>query len=204
MRSHSWERYRAAVRRGAVGVSVLLAAMPAMAAEEGGEATFLGLPVVLWKTLNMLLFFGLLFYLLAKPLSRFFVARRDEIVHQLEEARRQREEAERMKAEMEARVASLESEILALQKRLHEEGQRELEALERQGDEEAARILRQVSQEADRRVEEARRSLAGEAARLASEMAYELLRRELTPEDRERIFRDTLDRLEAQTQGGRR
>ncbi len=204
MRAQLLNRYAAVVRRGAVGAAVLLAAMPAMAAEEGGEATFLGLPVVLWKTLNMLLFFGLLFYLLAKPLSRFFVARREEIVHQLEEARRQREEAERLRAEMEARVASLEHEILALQKRLREEGQRELEALERQGDEEAARLLRQVSQEADRRVEEARRTLAGEAARLASEMAFDLLRRELTPADRERIFKETLDRLEAQTLGGSR
>ena len=53
---------------------LLLVASPALAAE-GGAETFLGLPVVLWKTANMLLFFGLLAYLLAKPLTRFFRAR---------------------------------------------------------------------------------------------------------------------------------
>jgi F0F1-type ATP synthase membrane subunit b/b' len=103
---------------------------------------------------------------------------------------------------MEQRVAVLSGEIAALKERLRRDGEREREALGHQGDEEAARLVAQIGQEAARRVEEARRELASEAAAVAAELALDLLQRELTPEDRERIFRTTLERLSARATGG--
>jgi len=179
-------------------------AVPARAAEGGEATTFLGLPRWLWYSANLLAFFGLLVYLLAKPLSRFFHTRRTEIARALAEAARQREEAARLQAETEGRVASLESQIAALRVRLRREGEREREALERQGEQEAARFLAQMEQEAVRRVEEARTALAREAAEVAAELARELLEKEITPADRERIFRTTLERLRSEGRGGGR
>lgn len=174
-----------------VGVCV---AIPAWAADEGGEA-FLGLPTVFWKVANFVVFFGLLFFLLARPLSRFFQSRRAQIVAQMQEAERQKREAEQFRSEMEERVAGLVGEIAALQERLKGEGERERQALERQGEQEAARLVAQIEQEAARRVRDARRQLAAEAALVAADLAVELLRHELTAEDRDRIFRTTLERL---------
>ena len=51
-----------------------LLAAPA-AAEEGGG--FLGLPSIFWKSANFVVFFGLMVYLLARPLSRYF---RDRVI----------------------------------------------------------------------------------------------------------------------------
>lgn len=178
----------------------LASADPAWAA--GGSDTWLGLPRVLWYTLNLLLFFGLLGWLLAKPLSAFFRTRQEEIARQLAEATRQQEEAVRMKAEMERRLASLESEIAALRQRLYDDGVRERAALVQQGEQEAERLLAQLDREAERRREEAQASLAREAASVAAELAWELLQREVTAEDRERIFRSTLERLRSQVKGG--
>ena len=104
-------------------------------------------------------------------------------------------EAERFRIEMEHRVATLAGEIATLKERLRSEGERERQALERQGEGEAARLVSQIEQEAARRVQDARRQLASEAASVAADLAVELLRRELTAEDRERIFRTTLERL---------
>jgi len=176
------------------------AASPAWAAE--GADTFLGLPRVLWYSLNLLVFFGLLAYLLVKPMSRFFRTRGEEIANQLAEARRQREEAERLRAEVEQRVASLQDEIAMLRERLRREGEHEREALVRQGEEEAARFLAQVDQEATRRVAEARSQLTREAAALAAELARDLLEREITDADRERIFAATVERLRRRGAGG--
>lgn len=176
-------------------------ALPAWAAEEAGQG-FLGLPPLFWKVGNLILFFGLLFYLLVRPLSRFFRIRREQIVSHMKEAVHQQQEAERLRSEMEQRVAALSGEIAALKERLRRDGEREREALRQQGDEEAARLVAQISQEAARRVEEARRELASEAAAVAADLALELLQRELTPEDRERIFRTTLERLSARATGG--
>jgi F0F1-type ATP synthase membrane subunit b/b' len=69
--------------------------------------------------------------------------------------------------------------------------------LARQGEEEAARLVAQIGQETARRVDVARRELASEAATVAAELALELLKRDLTSEDRDRIFRTTLERLTA-------
>lgn len=189
------------MRRLVMAAVVWGAAWPAWASE-GGPETFLGMPVVVWKTLNLLGFFGLLVYLLAKPMAAFFRTRRDGIARQLEEATRQRQEAERLTAEMEQKVASLESEISAMQERLRLEGERDRVALEKQGEAEAARFLAQIDQEAGRRVDEARAELARDAAGVAAELARELLQKELTPADQERIFASTLERLKARAAGG--
>jgi len=181
-------------RRVLIALAGVWAAVPAWAADEGAE-TFLGLPTMFWKVANFVAFFGLLFFLLARPLSKFFRTRRGQIAGQLKEAEDQKREAERFRAEMEARVAALAGEITALQERLKSEGERERQALERQGEAEAARLAAQIEQEAARRLQDARRQLASEAASVAADLAVELLRRELTAEDRDRIFRTTLERL---------
>lgn len=180
-----------------------LVAAPVIASE-GGSSTFLGLPVALWKTANMLLFFGLLAYLLAKPVSAFFRNRNDEIARKLSEAEKERAEAAQLRAEMEERTAKLADEIAALQERLRQEGEREKATLEQQGEEEAKHLLEQVEREAGRRVDEARERLAAEAAAVAAELSVELLQREMTAEDRRRIFDETLERLRTQQVGGGR
>lgn len=192
---------RCLTRIGAFFVVLLAAAEPAWAAS-GGSDTWLGLPRVVWYTLNLLLFFGLLGWLVAKPMAAFFRTRQEEIARTLAQATRQQEEAARLQAEMEQRVASLESEIAALRQRLHDDGVRERAALAQQGEQEAERLLAQLDGEAARRREEAHASLAREAAGIAAELAWELLQREVTPEDRERIFRATLERLRGQVKGG--
>jgi F-type H+-transporting ATPase subunit b len=184
-----------------VAFVVWLGALPAWAAEESSEG-FLGLPSLFWKVANLVVFFGLLGYLLVRPMSRFFRARREQITSHLKEAAHQQAEAERLRVDMERRVAALAAEIEALRERLKRDGERERAVLERQGEEEAARLLAQVGQEAERRVEEARRELASDAAAVAADLALELLQRELTPEDRERIFRITLERLRSRAGGG--
>jgi len=184
-----------------LAAAVSLIAVPAWA-EEGGE-TFLGMPTLVWKIVNFLLFFGLLGYFLARPLQTFFRTRKQAVASQAEEAARAREQALELHNTMERRLAALSDEIAALRDRLRREGERERDALGRQGEAEAARLVAQVEHEADRRVAEARRELAKEAADVASDLALELLRRELTEEDRRRIFAATLERLEAGSEGRR-
>jgi len=188
----------AAVRSAIVVGATSLVALPALAASEG-PATFLGLPTALWKLANLLAFVGLLVYLLAKPLRGFFHARGESVSRSLGEAAQQREQAARLATEMEQRVAALQGEIGSLQERLRQEGERERKALEQQGEADATRLLAQLDDEAKRRVEEARVGLAHEAADVAAELAREILEKELTAADRERIFARTLERLR---QGG--
>jgi F-type H+-transporting ATPase subunit b len=190
-------------RRVGIALAALVVAIPVWAADEGG-GTFLGLPTLFWKVANFVAFFGLLFFLLARPLSKFFKSRSAQIAAQMKEAEHQRSEAEQFRSEMEKRIAALAGEIAALQERLKGEGERERQALARQGEGEAARLVAQIEQEAARRVQDARRQLASEAAAVAADLAVELLQRELTAEDRERIFKITLERLGERPAGSAR
>lgn len=186
----------------AAGLLVALTATaPAWAA--GGAAapeTVWGLPTLFWKAFNFVLFFGVLGWLLHRPIAQYLRSRREGITNQLSEARRQREEAEQLEQHMESRIAGLQQEIAALRQRLHAEGEREREALARQGEGEAERLLAQIELETARRIDAARSQLAREASETAVQLARELLARELGPDDQERIFRSMLERL--QQKGG--
>lgn len=184
-------------------VVLMIWASPALAAGGGEAGPFLGLPRPLWYTVNLLLFLGLLGYLVAKPLNRFFTDRSAEVSRQLVEAQRQQEEAMALRRELDGRVHSLEAEVTALRERLREEADRDRQALDLQGEREAARMVQQVDAEVHRRLLEARELLARDAANLAADLAWELLEREMEPADRERIFQRTLRRLQASGEGTR-
>jgi hypothetical protein len=93
---------------------LVCAALPAWAADET-SGDFLGLPPLFWKVGNLIVFFGLLVYLLVRPLSRFFRARTEQITSHMKEAAHQQQEAARLRSEMETRVAAL-GEITALRR----------------------------------------------------------------------------------------
>ncbi len=126
-------------------------------------------------------FFGLLFYLLARPAVEVLPrSRREQIASQLKEAERASSGGRALRSEMDAAGGgALRRDRGAARSGCHVDGEREREAFERQGDAEAARLTAQIEQEAARRVADARRELASEAATVAAELALELLQREL-------------------------
>jgi len=184
-----------------LAVVLMSAASPVLAAGGGEAGPFLGLPRPLWYTVNLVLFLGLLGYLVARPLNRFFTDRSAEVSRQLAEAQRQQEEAVALRHELDRRVHSLEAEVTALRRRLREEAERDRQALDLQGEREAARLVQQVDAEVHRRLLQAREVLARDAATLAADLAWELLEREMEPADQERIFQRTLQRLQAAGEG---
>ncbi len=164
-------------------VALLLAA-------EGGAETFLGLPAVLWKTANLLLFFGLMWWILKKPLAAFFGERRAEVAKALEKAAADRRRAEALAAELAARVAQIETELADLKAAARRDAEAERAALLSQAEEEAARVLSRTAGEIESRVRHARADLTAYAGDLALGIARDLLAREVTPEDQERLVTD--------------
>ena len=93
-------------------MSALLSPLAFLFAAEGVPAeTFLGLPVVFWKTTNLILFFGLMWWLLKKPFTSFFRERRGEIAKALAKAEEDRTRAEALAAELSSRLAQIETEL---------------------------------------------------------------------------------------------
>jgi len=95
------------------------------------------------RIFNFLVFFGLLYYLIAEPIRNYFAGRREgiasqlkEIESRLQEAKEARKAAEQALAESEKKAKEIledaEKEVALLTQRYQELGIRELEALERQ------------------------------------------------------------------------
>ncbi len=174
----------------------LLLALPAAAAEEGPFGTFLGLPRWLWMLANLVLFFGLIGYFLGPPLTRFLEARERRIREELEEARERRARAAELQATLGDRIAELEAQMASLAERAEADGRLEHDRILDQAEHERQRLLAQVDSEIEQRLGQARQELQDYTATLSARLAREQLERELGPEERHRVFRRNLSRLE--------
>lgn len=172
-------------------MNTLLSPVAFLLAAEGGHAeTFLGLPAVLWKTANLLLFFGLVWWLLRKPFRNFFGERRAEIEKALAKAAEDRARAEALAAQLADRLARIETELANLKAGAQADAEAERQALLREAEAEAARIVERTTGEIESRVRHARTELTGYAGDLALELARDLLARQVTPEDQKRLVAD--------------
>ncbi len=180
---------------GAAAAAGLLVARPAAAAEDP-FATFLGLPAWIWMLANLVLFFGLIGYFLGPPVTRFLEARERRIREELDEARERRARAAELQATLGDRIAELERQMAALAERAEADGRLEHDRILEHAERESERLRAQARSEIERRLVQARQELKDFTATLAARLAREQLEREVGPEERKRIFRRNLARLE--------
>lgn len=144
--------------------------------------------------------FGMLLYVLGKyawsPILTTLQGREQFIRESLEEAKRERTEAEARHREYETKLAQARGEVEAIL----DEARRDATAL-RQREEEKARdeaeqILARARREIGIATETAVKDLYAKASRLSVEVAGQILRRELKPEDHARLIEDAVRSFE--------
>jgi F-type H+-transporting ATPase subunit b len=175
---------------------VALPTLPVLASEGGESATFLGLPRWIWLWTNLLLFLGILGYFMVPGIKEFLETRTREIKTSLERARTQQDEAQRMKAELSGQIETLHQEMNELVRRTEADAEREREEILVQAERERERLLEQTQQEIALRVAQARKELQRYAAELAADLARQRIEREVSSADLERLFDQSLARLE--------
>ncbi len=186
-------RIRLSSFAGALLVPVLAAA--AEHAEEGEVAAHFGVPDTIWKSINLVLFFGLLIWLVAKPIGSALRKRREAIAADLAEAARKREETSRTEEEIRRRIAALEAEVDDFSKKAKEDGERERAELATRGETEAERILVQAREEVETQVLAARRELAAFAGELAAELAEKMIASKLDAAGRKAFLDQAIDEI---------
>lgn len=164
-------------------------------AAEYATKTYFGIPVNVLKFINMVLFFGLLAYLIKGPAGRAFKERREGIRAQLAEAKTRREKAGNFAADMEKRLEQLEREVAVILERAQEEGDRQKRELIAAGEAEAAKILVTARNEVDARLKAARKELTDYAGELAADRARSILEQSLTDSDRRRLFAESVEQI---------
>jgi F-type H+-transporting ATPase subunit b len=180
---------------------LLVVAVPAVAgaAEDahGGGTTLLQ-----WvaRVMNFLIFAGLIFWALRK--ADAFGAldeKREQVEGELRRAQEMHLQAEKRLGEVEEILRGLEDEVKGIRARAQEEAEAQKARILERAKEEVARIVATAERQVDAETREAQRHLRAHAADLATQMAAEMVREEIQPEDRDRLFDDYVRLLEGQS-----
>lgn len=162
------------------------------AASEHHEKTYFGIPGWILKTVNMLLFFGVLAYFVGGPVKKAFAERSAAIRAAAQEARERREKADRMANDIQARLTTIEAEVRAIHDRAQAEGERQKRELLAAAELESEKILSNARTEVDNRLKLARKELTEFAGELAAQRAEQILKEKITEQDQRNLFQESL------------
>ncbi len=167
--------------------------------EAGGHAeapkTYFGIPGWVLKVLNLIAFWGVLFYVIGKPVKKTLASRRDSIRAAAVEATARRQKADQLASDIQARLSQIEGEVRAIHERAAVEGERQKRELIASAEAEAAKILQAARTEVDNRLKRARHELTELAGQLASDRAEALLRESITEKDQHKLFAESLQQV---------
>lgn len=166
------------------------------AAEGGAESGALAewLPTIA-RWFNLLLFGGILFFLLRGPVRNALATRRENIRRDLMRAQQERDAANAKLAEVEARLARLNTEVSTIRDQAQREAAIERERLARATEEEARKLREQAQREIENAGKIARHDLRRFAAEQSVTLAEEIIRRNIRPEDDARIIKGYVEEL---------
>lgn len=183
------------LRRLALATAVWLAPAVALASEEGhGDG---GIPwmILLFTTINFLLFCWIIARY-ARPVIRDYVrGRHDRIVAELEAAVQARTEAQQLKAQWEARLAALDKEIQEIRAHAAADAARERDAVLAAAMKTAESIRNDARRTAAQEVRQAEAALRQAVAQQATVIATQLVRDRLTAADQDRFVSEFLGQV---------
>jgi len=151
----------------------------------------------LWRVLNLVIFVLVLVYLFRNKIKigDVFNKRADTIARDLERARREKREAEERLATLEARLSNLDREIEQIRDDATQESIRESERIQSSADADAEKIRQAAQQEIAGAMKAARNELRAFVAEQSVALAEGIIRREIRPEDNNRMLNKYIDDL---------
>lgn len=148
-----------------------------------------------WKFLNLFIFAGVIFYLLRKPVSNAFKERRESIRASLIKAQAERDAAVAKLQDVENRLATLDEEVARVREQSKKEAAEEQKRIADSVDADAEKLREQARREIENAGKVAKQDLRSFAAQQSVNMAEEIIRREIKPEDDSRLFKLSVDEM---------
>lgn len=161
-------------------------------AGEGNEASSSDLPA---KTVNFLILFGGLGYLLYKPVRALLEKRSADVRHSLDEAAAARAEAEEKGLAAKGRLEGVGAEIERIKTEAASRSRLEKDRIGRAAEKEGARLKELAAREIDLQARNAVRELQSFVAETATSIARERIRGALGPEEQSGLVDKSIERL---------
>lgn len=175
--------------------SLLLFSAEAVGHEKSGFQafydTYLNYPgFEVWKFVNLAIFVALLVFLLKKPLSEGFKAKREAIRADLIKAEEEKQAARAELSEAEAKLASLDAEKASVLSAARDEAEAETRRLADEAEAEAQRLREQTAAEISRLSAASKNDLRKFSAAEAIRLAEEKLRAQMNAENDSRLVKE--------------
>jgi len=181
-------------------LGLALAATPALAAEADADP----MRDLAYRTMNLVLLLGLLFYFARRPIREFFADRRTRIQDEIKQAAALRREAEERHSKWQRRLAALDSEIESIRATARERAERERQQILADAHATAERLRADASAAIERELRRAVDRLRDETSSFAVELAAEILREQVGAADRSRLLDEFIRRIETTDAVGER
>lgn len=181
-----------------LGLSLVLVGV-ALASEAGGHGGISPTKIVdfTWRSVNFIVFAGILFYLLAKKINvkAVFAKRSQEIAQTLEDLENKKAAAAAALKEMEARLAEVAKEREAIIKQYMAEGENEKSKILDKANQVAARIKDMATLSIQQETLKATQALRVEVADLATKLAKDLIQEKATFADQQVLVEEYLKKV---------
>jgi F-type H+-transporting ATPase subunit b len=150
----------------------------------------------IWFPLANFLIYAFILVKFAFPLVRDFLkSRRDDVASTLSQASAKKQAAEALVNEYRAKLAGLDTEVQSILASLRQEGEREKNKLVSEAQATAVKIKEDANFLADQEVKMARQKLREEMAELAAATARQLVERNLSGADQNRLVDDFIQTI---------
>ncbi len=175
------------------------AAVDEHAAEGGHDESIGGMILGMgWPLANFIIFVGVLYYFLNRPVRDYMATRSSTIRKDLVEAAELRAAAAAQLATIEHKLQALPGELSALRTRGAEEIKLEAQRIAAQAAADRDRLLDQTRREIELQVRLAKKAILEHAADLSVQLATERIKNEVTPADHDRLVDRYLSQVKEQ------
>jgi F-type H+-transporting ATPase subunit b len=147
------------------------------------------------RTLNFLVFAGILIKLVAKPAKNFFAKRSQDIAQSLEELEAQKAAAAQALADAEAKLAQVAGERGRIIQQYISEGELEKTKIVEKAQMVATRIKEMAVLSIEQETKKAAQDLKREIAELSTKLAEDLLKKEVTYADQLQLVEEYLKKV---------
>jgi F-type H+-transporting ATPase subunit b len=177
-------------------LSAFVSTLILLASGEGGAAPWWNKPgLEVWKFFNLFIFVGLLVYILRRPLSEAFRARREGIRRDLMRAQEEKRAAEGKLEEVNARLERLDAEVTNIRAQSAREAADERERIRQATEAEIQKLREQTRREIESAGKAARQELREFTAEQSVRLAEAMIRQDMKPEDDARLINLEIEEL---------
>jgi F-type H+-transporting ATPase subunit b len=148
-----------------------------------------------WRAVNFFILTGVLYWLLAKKVKTFLAGRREGIRTAIADAATAREESENKFREYAAKLDKATGEIDEISRMIQAQGLTEKERIIEDARKAAEKMKEDTRTRMEQEFNNASRDLRLEAVRLSTQMAGELLRKNIQADDHEVMVRDYIEKV---------